>query len=166
MAKTTRSRSRRSKRKPSGKPRRSHSRSKRRTQTRRDGRDQYEDGGWGNPDLRNTRDSEDYLWPDYLFAAIWQARDWRGESSQEAISIDLTGGKDSGYITGNPGNSDQERKNRFTHRFEELASGRRKVTDFDNVRNLREWVNEEMLDLWKAHMNVRDWNWWGQRYES
>ena len=62
--------------------------------------------------------------------------------------------------------ADKEKKDAFTYRFEELASGRRKVTDFDNVRNLREWVNEEMLDLWKAHMNVRDWNWWGQRYES
>ena len=169
MAKTTRSRSRRSKRKPSGKPRRSrsrskrkpsgkprrsHSRSKRRTQTRRDGRDQYEDA-------QDSRESSlQYLWPDHLFAAIWLARDWKwngpaGGSSAEAISIDL--GEDRGYINANPGRSGNlQKKELFTRRFEELVS----------AGNLREWVNKEMLDLWEAHMKVRNWRKWGPRYES
>jgi hypothetical protein len=149
MAKTTRSRSRRSKRKPSGKPRRSrsrskrkpsgkprrsHSRSKRRTQTRRDGRDQYDDGGWGNPDLD-------------------------GQGDEDFISIDLN--EKQGYLNSYPQHWDRAKKDKFTKRFEQLAG-----PDPPLDGQGRRWVTEEMVKLWWAHMNVRDWNWWGQRYES
>ena len=67
------------------------------------------------------------------------------------VNLRLTGKQ--GYITSYPQFWDTAQKNKFTKRFEQLAG-----PDFPLDEQGRRWVTEEMVKLWEAHMEARDWN--------